>query len=109
MNICLSLSEVLFENKSKVPDGFYIKFMDLLKKQYHNGDYETELFNYVGSQAGIVDSDLLIKIYKILLEHVNTKIKTEAKKIMPYNDLIVDLCIIMIAFGALLAKYFKVT
>jgi len=105
MNVSLILSEILFENKMNVPDGFYITFMDLLKKQYFTGNNETEIFNYINSQTDKVDKSLLIQFYKVLLDHVNSKKGSTPLKLMPYDDLIIDLFIILSALGIYIASF----
>ena len=100
MELCFEISELLFENKKLVPDIFYIRLMDLIKNHYHTGTYETKIFNYVMSQEGIVDTELLIRINKLLLKHIKeNKDLTKDPVILKVrnDDLILDYLIITVS------------
>jgi len=89
---CFEISDLLFENKINVPDCFYITVMDILKKQYHIGYCETELFNYIQSQEDKLDPSLLISIYNILLKGIKNPLKQN--KIQ--NDLKTELLLLFL-------------
>lgn len=64
---CSQCVEYIFQVSEKLPDGFYVKIMELLKEFHEHGTNLSQIHEFVESNKDILEPD----IYKTLKFYIN--------------------------------------
>ena len=67
INECVNL---IFENSENIPDGFYLKIMDLLKIYYENGTNLNEIYTFLDGNKSQITHELMKEIKKSLNQYL---------------------------------------
>ena len=70
INECVSL---IFENSQNIPEGFYIKIMDLLKIYYEEGTNLNEIDNFLNENKNQITHEFMKKIKNCLYQYLPKK------------------------------------
>jgi len=108
---CGQCVEYIFQISEKLPDGFYLRIMELLKEFHEHGTNLSQIHEFVESNKDILEPDIYktLKFYinkegetfkhLIVIQHTHTDIFKTAKVVLCLSLVVIFSCALVLRYG----------
>jgi len=108
---CGQCVEYIFQVSEKLPDGFYLRIMELLKEFHEHGTNLSQIHQFVESNKDILEPDIYktLKFYinkesevfkhLIVIQHTDTGSFKIAKVVLGVSLVVIFSCALVLRYG----------